>query len=96
MNKSPCVYMLASRKNGTLYIGVTSNLPRRIVQHRSGDLGGFSKRYGVTRLVWYEAHATMESAIMREKQIKKWNRAWKIREIVRGNSEWQDLSDEIS
>ena len=87
MNKAPCVYMLASRKNGTLYIGVTSNLPRRVAQHRSGELGGFSRRYGVTRLVWYEVHATMENAIIREKQIKKWNRAWKIREIVRGNSE---------
>ncbi|MDA7949667.1 MAG: GIY-YIG nuclease family protein [Hyphomicrobiaceae bacterium] len=96
MNKVPCVYMLASRKNGTLYIGVTSDLPRRVAQHKLGELEGFSKRYRVTRLVWYEVHPTMEGAIIREKQMKKWNRAWKIREIMRGNPEWRDLSDDIS
>ena len=71
MEKSPCVYMLASKRNGTLYIGVTSNLPRRIAQHKSGQVEGFSKKYGVNTLVWYEPHATMESAIIREKRMKK-------------------------
>ena len=71
MEKHPCVYMLASKRNGTLYIGVTSNLPRRIAQHKSGQVEGFSKKYGVNTLVWYEPHATMESAIIREKRMKK-------------------------
>ena len=71
MDKNPCVYMLASRRNGTLYIGVTSNLPRRVAQHREGQVEGFSKKYGVNRLVWYEPHETMESAIVREKRMKK-------------------------
>ena len=95
MEKSPCVYMLASKRNGTLYIGVTSNLPRRIAQHKSGQVEGFSKKYGVNTLVWYEPHATMESAIIREKRMKKWNRAWKIRRIMRSNPAWRDLSDDI-
>ena len=96
MDKHPCVYMLASKRNGTLYIGVTSNLPRRIAQHKSGQVEGFSKKYGVNTLVWYEPHATMESAIIREKRMKKWNRAWKIRRIMRGNPAWRDLSEDIS
>jgi putative endonuclease len=87
--------MLASSKNGTLYIGVTSNLPQRIAQHRKGQVEGFSKRYGVTRLVWYEPHETMENAIVREKQMKKWNRAWKVREIGRLNPQWRDLAREL-
>jgi len=95
MEKQPCVYMLASRKNGTLYIGVTSNLPQRIAQHKVGDIPGFARKHGVTRLVWFEPHETMDNAITREKQMKKWNRAWKIREIMRSNPEWDDLSAEI-
>jgi len=95
MDKSPCVYMLASSKNGTLYIGVTSNLPQRIAQHREEQVEGFSKRYGVTRLVWYEPHETMENAIVREKQMKKWNRAWKVHEIGRLNPQWKDLGREL-
>lgn len=95
MDKRPCVYMLASRRNGTLYIGVTSNLPQRIAQHKAGQVKGFSKTYGVHQLVWYEPHESMESAIIREKQMKKWNRAWKIRQIMRGNPDWRDLSDDI-
>ena len=82
MDKMPCVDMLASGPNGTLYIGVTSDLPRRLWEHRTGAVPGFSKRYGVTRRVWYEFHETMESAVTREKQMKKWNCAWKAREIA--------------
>lgn len=88
----PCVYILASRRHGTLYTGVTSNLPVRIEQHREGLIPGFSKRYGVDRLVWYEAHETMESAILREKRIKEWRRAWKIDLIQTHNEEWDDLA----
>ena len=95
MEKQPCVYMLASGRGGTLYIGVTSDLPRRIAQHKAGTIDGFSKKYGVSKLIWYERHDTMESAITREKQMKKWNRAWKVREIMRRNPEWHDLTDEI-
>lgn len=96
MERKPCVYMLASRRNGTLYIGVTSNLPGRISQHKASVIEGFAKKYGVSQLVWYEPHETMESAITREKQLKKWNRAWKIRLIMRGNPEWRDLAAEIA
>ena len=74
----PCVYHLASRRNGTLYVGVTSNLTRRVWQHKNGMIEGFTKRYGVHRLVWYEVHVTIESAIAREKAIKEWIRGWKI------------------
>lgn len=87
--------MLASATNGTLYIGVTSNLPRRVAQHKSGNIDGFTKRYGAHRLVWYEVHATMEHAIIREKQMKKWNRAWKAYEIAKRNPQWKDLTTEI-
>jgi len=93
--KQPCVYILASKNNGTLYIGVTSDLIKRAWEHRSGEVDGFSKKYKVHDLVWYEQHETMESAIMREKQIKKWNRAWKVREIGAFNPQWRDLYDEI-
>jgi putative endonuclease len=96
MDKHPCVYMLASSKNGTLYIGVTSNLPQRLAQHREGQVEGFSKRHGVTRLVWYEPHESMESAIIREKRLKKWNREWKAREIARRNPQWKDIYDELN
>ena len=87
--------MLASRRNGTLYIGVTSNLVQRVWQHRNDLVEGFTKTYGVHSLAWYEVHPTMESAITREKQIKKWRRAWKIRLIEKLNPEWDDLYDEI-
>ena len=76
--KAPCVYILANKPNGTLYIGVTSNLVQRVWQHRNDLVEGFTKRYGVHRLVWYEAHENMESAITREKMLKRWKRAWKI------------------
>ncbi|OAI00421.1 hypothetical protein A1353_01630 [Methylomonas methanica] len=88
---NPCVYLLASKKNGTLYIGVTSNLVQRIWQHREGLAEGFTKKYNVKTLVWYEQHATMESAITREKALKKWNRAWKLDLIEKTNPQWHDL-----
>ena len=93
--RSPCVYILASQRNGTLYIGVTSDLPGRIHQHRSGTIEGFSKRYDVKTLVWYEVHDEMEAAIRREKQLKKWERAWKLRLIEDGNPEWRDLAEDL-
>jgi len=95
MTKQPCVYMLASKKNGTLYIGVTSNLVQRIWQHREGVVEGFTDKYDVKTLVWYEQHETMESAITREKQMKKWNRDWKINAIERENPQWEDLWPQI-
>ena len=93
--KTPCVYMLASKPFGTLYIWVTSNLVQRVWQHKQSLVDGFTKQYGIRRLVWYEAHDTMESAIGREKAIKKWDRAWKIRLIEEGNPDWADLYREI-
>jgi putative endonuclease len=83
----PCVYLLASKRNGTLYTGVTSNLLARTHQHRNGPVRGFTREYGVKLLVWFEQHATMESAIAREKRIKKWNRAWKLELIEAENPE---------
>jgi putative endonuclease len=92
---SPTVYLLAPRPNGTLYVGVTSNLLARLHQHREGTLPGFTRTYGARRLVWFEQHETMETAIQREKRIKKWNRAWKIRLIVEANPQWRDLAEEF-
>jgi putative endonuclease len=86
------VYILASKPYGTLYIGVTSNLAGRIEAHRSGVVDGFSQRYEVHTLVYFEVHADMYEAIQREKRLKKWNRAWKIRLIEEMNPEWKDLS----
>ena len=91
----PCVYILSSQRNGTLYIGVTSDLVQRAWQHRNDFVEGFTKRYGVHNLVWYEVHGTMESAIAREKAIKKWNRAWKLELIEKRNPKWRDLYSEI-
>ncbi len=85
--KQPAVYLLATGKRGTLYIGVTSNLVARTWQHREHLVEGFSKRYNVTMLAWYEMHGTMESAILREKQLKKWNREWKLRLVQEANPE---------
>ena len=93
--RTPCVYIVASRPNGTLYIGVTSNLPKRVWEHKNDFVKGFTNRYGVHTLVWYEVHESMESAIVREKSLKKWNRAWKLRLIQRDNPKWLDLYDEI-
>ena len=94
VEKFPCVYMLASAVNGTLYIGVTSDLWGRMSEHKQRLRPGFASKYGVTLLVYYEAHDTMEQAILREKQLKKWNRNWKIRLIEQMNPAWQDLFDE--
>ena len=94
-NKQPCVYLLASGKNGTLYVGVTSNLVRRIWEHKEKHADGFTKKYGVDRLVWYELHETMESAITREKAIKEWKRLWKLRLIEAMNPDWADLYGQI-
>jgi putative endonuclease len=91
----PTVYMMASQRNGTLYFGVTSNLLARVHQHRQGSTAGFSRDYGTRLLVWFEQHATMESAITREKQIKKWNRAWKLGLIEAGNPGWRDLAEDF-
>ncbi|MEM7702039.1 MAG: GIY-YIG nuclease family protein [Pseudomonadota bacterium] len=91
----PCVYVLASKRNGTLYIGVTSDLTARIHQHREGAIEGFSKKHGTKTLVWHELNKTMESAITREKRLKKWNRAWKLRLIEECNSEWRDLAEDF-
>lgn len=95
MTKRGYVYILASGRNGTLYIGVTSNLVQRIDQHKQKLTGGFTKDYGVTNLVWYQTCDDIESAILREKQMKKWNRLWKLREIEELNPEWRDLSDDF-
>jgi putative endonuclease len=88
----PLVYMMASGRNGTLYVGVTSNLVQRIAQHRAGTTDGFTAKYGVKTLVWFEPAGTMEHAIVREKRIKKWNRAWKLRLIEADNPTWRDLA----
>lgn len=89
--KAPCVYLLASRRNGTLYIGVTSDLLGRIWQHRQGLCAGFTVHYGVYRLVWFESHETMAQAITREKALKHWRRTWKIALIEARNPDWVDL-----
>jgi putative endonuclease len=89
--KEPCVYIMASRRNGTLYTGVTSNLPKRIYEHREGLVSGFSKSYGCKLLVWFEVHETMESAIAREKQIKAGSRTKKLALIEAVNPNWKDL-----
>jgi putative endonuclease len=95
MNKQPAVYILASKRNGTLYTGVTSNLVKRIWEHKNDFVEGFSKRYAVHHLVWYEVHETMESAIQREKKVKGWKRAWKLKLIERLNPDWHDLYHKI-
>ena len=94
--KQPSVYILASQQNGTLYVGVTSDLLKRIWQHREGVVEGFSQSYEVKNLVWYEMHATMESAILREKALKKWKRAWKLQLIEERNPDWIDFWPEIN
>ena len=95
MPKEPAVYILASERNGTLYIGVTSNLQKRAWEHKNDLVEGFTKRYGVHRLVYYELHEEMVSAIRREKQMKKWDRAWKLELIERQNPGWRDLWEGI-
>ena len=94
--RTPCVYILASRERGTLYIGVTSDLPKRVWQHRTGQVEGFTRQYTVTRLVWFEVHEEMLSAIAREKRLKAWRRAWKIELVESNNPGWVDLYPGIS
>jgi putative endonuclease len=89
------VYMLASRRNGTLYVGMTDNIGQRVWQHKSGAIAGFTQKYGVKLLVWFETHETRESAFVRERQIKKWNREWKLELIEGMNPHWRDLADEL-
>jgi putative endonuclease len=92
MDRQPAVYILASRRNGTLYIGVTSNLPARAWHHRTNAIASFTQKYGVHDLVYFEIHGTMYEAITREKQLKKWNRQWKVRLIEKANPTWRDLA----
>ena len=93
--RKPHVYILASNRNGTLYTRVTSNLVQRLEQHRTKEIEGFTKRYSVHRLVWYEEHETMPDAIAREKAIKQWRRAWKLRLIEETNPQWRDLTEDF-
>ncbi len=93
--KQPCVYILASKRNGTLYVGVTSDPVKRICQHKNNFAPGFSSRYGTHLLVWYELHENMESAITREKRLKDWNRPWKLVLIEKDNPTWRDLYPDI-
>ena len=93
--KRPCVYMLASQRNGTIYIGVTSDPVKRVWEHKNDLVEGFTKKYRVHTLVWYEAHETMEAAIAREKQLKGWRRQWKLEFIEKMNPDWRDLYADI-
>lgn len=93
--RQPCVYLLANQRNGTLYIGVTSNLMHRVGQHKAKLADGFTRRYGIDKLVWYELHEDMGTAIAREKAIKEWQRDWKLRLIEQANPDWQDLYVEL-
>ena len=95
VERQPCVYLLARASHNTLYTGVTSNLLGRIHQHREGVVRGFTKRYGIKRLVWFEVHDTMEQAILREKRIKRWPRGWKYDLIHEQNPTWRDLAEDF-
>ncbi len=92
---SAWVYIMTNRPNGTLYVGVTTNLVRRVWEHRDGVVDGFTKRYGLTRLVWFEGHDSVAEAIRREKAVKSWLRAWKVRLILEGNPSWADLYESL-
>jgi putative endonuclease len=96
MEKQYFVYILASKRNGTIYTGITSDLAKRVFEHKEGKIEGFTKEYGIKILVYYEAHATPEEAIQREKRIKKWNRAWKLELIEGMNPLWDDLYPTIT
>jgi len=96
MDKRGFVYIMASRRNGTLYIGVTSDLPKRIWEHRNDVVPGFTRKYGCHLLVWFEAHDSLEAARLRELRMKQWKRAWKIREIEGLNPKWEDLYGRIA
>lgn len=94
--KQPCVYILASAPNGTLYVGVTSDLIKRVWEHKNDVVAGFTQKYRVHALVWFEQHETMDSAITREKALKEWQREWKIRLIETANPNWHDLYPELT
>jgi len=96
LTRSYYVYLLASRRRGTLYVGVTNDLSKRVWQHKQDLVEGFTKKYGVKSLVWFEQTESIESAIVREKQIKKWNRDWKVELIEKTNPQWRDLYEEIA
>lgn len=96
MGRTYWVYILASQRNGTLYVGVTNDLARRAFEHRAGEGGIFTRRYGVKHLVWAEEHGEINEAIAREKQIKRWERAWKLRLIEESNPEWNDLYETLN
>ena len=96
MARQPCVDILASKQNGTLYVGVTSDLAKRVWEQRAGAVAGFTRDYGIHRLVYFEIHETMEAAITREKQIKAWKRAWKLELIEKTNPKWCDHYDDIN
>ena len=95
MIKNPCVYILASKRNGTLYVGVTTNLVKRVWEHKNDLVEGFTNRYGVHVLAWYEVHETLSSAIAREKAIKEWQRKWKLQLIEQTNPQWRDLYSDL-
>jgi len=95
MPRQPAVYILASMRNGTLYVGVTSDLVRRVWEHKQDLVEGFTAKYHIHQLVYFELHTDMAEAILREKRIKKWNRAWKIELIEKNNPEWNDLWPQI-
>jgi putative endonuclease len=96
MLKQPAVYILTSKRNGTLYVGVTGDLKQRVWEHKSDLVEGFTKRYAVHQLVYYELHGDMVTAISREKHIKKWNRTWKLELIEKYNPDWNDISDQLT
>ena len=95
MEKRGYVYIMASKRNGTLYLGVTSNLAGRVRQHKEGDIEGFTKKYGCKLLAWYAVFDRIDEAILREKQMKEWRRAWKLRAIEELNPDWDDLFESI-
>jgi len=95
MTFQPCVYILTNQRNGTLYVGVTSNLTKRIWEHKTKVVQSFTQKYCINKLVWYELHETMESAFQREKAIKFWKRQWKLKTIEAMNPEWRDLYEEL-
>jgi len=96
MKENFYVYILSSQRRGTLYIGVTSNLTKRVYEHKNGLVDGFTKKYGVHRLVYYEVTEDGEAALLRERQMKKWNRVWKLRLIEEYNPQWMDLYDSLT
>ena len=95
MNRQLCVYILTNQRNGTLYTGVTSDLPRRIWEYKTKVAKGFTEKYGLDKLVWYEMHLTMESAILKEKIVKRWKRKYKLKTIEAMNPGWRDLYEEL-